>query len=321
MNTPHYHYLFGPVPSRRFGRSLGIDLTPRKTCSLDCVFCQLGRTTRKTLERKAYVPTADVIKEIEQWLKSGTAADYLTLSGSGEPTLHARFGDVLAFLHRHPIPSVLLTNGTLFYLPEVRAAAAQAQVVKVSLSAWDQRSFEWVNRPQQQLDFATIFDGLREFRKGFDGQLWIEVFLLAGINAMPRDVKKIARLARALRPDRIHLNTTARPPAEDFAAAVPKARLEELAGLFEPPARIAADETAHRSPKTIADEASILAMLKRRPCTINQIETAFGLHINEVSKILGHLIDTHQVRADLKRTEVYYTSTSIGSHSFQAQDK
>jgi wyosine [tRNA(Phe)-imidazoG37] synthetase (radical SAM superfamily) len=317
MNTPHYRYLFGPVPSRRFGRSLGIDLTPHKTCSLDCVFCQLGRTTRKTLERDAYVPTADVIAEIEQWLKSGVEADYLTLSGSGEPTLHAQFGQVLAFLRNQPIPSVLLTNGTLFHLPEVREAAGQARVVKVSLSAWNQHSFEWVNRPHRGLDFTTMLDGLRDFRKGFDGQLWLEVFLLNGINAMPKDVEKIARLARDLKPDRIHLNTIVRPPAEEFAAAVPMAQLEQLTGLFEPPAQIAAGFSTNRSPKAMADEASILAMLERRPCTINQISAAFGMHINEVSKILGHLMRSNRIGTDLRNAEVYYTSLSITRPSHQ----
>ena len=307
MSTPHYQYLFGPVPSRRFGRSLGIDLTPLKTCSLDCVFCQLGRTSQKTLDRKEYVPTTGVIKEIETWLKSGVEADYLTLSGSGEPTLHAHFGQILDFLRNQPIPSVLLTNGSLFHLPEVREAAGLARVVKVSLSAWDQHSFEWVNRPHHSLDFMSIYKGLQAFRAGFDGQLWLEVFLLSGINAMTVDVRKIASLAQDLKPDRIHLNTIARPPAEDFAAAVSMAQLEQLAGLFEPQAQIAADFTPHRTPKTIADESSILAMLARRPCTMKQIEAAFGMHLNEVSKILGYLMRKNNIRADMRNDEVYYT--------------
>jgi wyosine [tRNA(Phe)-imidazoG37] synthetase (radical SAM superfamily) len=310
MNSPSYRYLFGPVPSRRFGRSLGIDLTPRKTCSLDCVFCQLGRTTRKTMDRNEYVPTTAVIKEIEIWLKSGVEADYLTLSGSGEPTLHTHFGKVLGFLRELPIPSALLTNGTLFYLPEVREAAGLARVVKVSLSAWDQHSFEWVNRPHRQLDFMRIHGGLRKFREGFDGQLWLEVFLLSGINAMVKDVHKIARLARDLKPDRIHLNTVDRPPAEPFASAVSVAQMERIAGLFEPPARITASATFQRTSKTAGDESSILAMLARRPCTMKQLEAAFGMHLNEVAKILGHLMRCNRIRADLKKADVYYTLTA-----------
>jgi wyosine [tRNA(Phe)-imidazoG37] synthetase (radical SAM superfamily) len=309
-DTPHYHYLFGPVPSRRFGRSLGIDLTPLKTCTLDCVFCQLGRTPQPTLDREIYVPTNDVLKEIEQWLKSGVEADYLTLSGSGEPTLHAQFGQVLDFLRHQPIPSALLTNGTLLHLPEVRAAARLARVVKVSLSAWNQRSFEWVNRPHRRLDFSTVFDGVKEFREGFDGQLWLEVFLLSGINANAKDVEKIARLARDLKPDRIHLNTIARPPAEDFAAAVSMDQLETLSDLFAPPAQIAAGFSTRLTPKAMADESSVLAMLRRRPCTMKQIEAAFGMHLNEVSKIIGHLMRSDRIRADVRNDEVYYTLSS-----------
>jgi wyosine [tRNA(Phe)-imidazoG37] synthetase (radical SAM superfamily) len=229
MKQPDYHYLFGPVPSRRFGRSLGIDLTPHKTCSLDCVFCQLGRTPQKSLERKAYVDTAEVIDEIDHWLQTDGDADYLTLSGSGEPTLHAKFGRVRAFLRNQPIPSVLLTNGTLLNLPDVREAAALADVIKVSLSASDQKSFEWVNRPHARLEFGFLIDGLKAYRS--------------------------------------------------------------------------------QHSKTIeANEATILTMIRRRPCSIEHIKSAFGMHINEVSKYLGLLIKKDQIRTDRKNQAVYYAA-------------
>jgi wyosine [tRNA(Phe)-imidazoG37] synthetase (radical SAM superfamily) len=308
MKPNGYRYIFGPVPSRRFGRSLGIDLTPHKTCSLNCVFCQLGPTPVKTLERKVYVPTTDVIAEIDHWLESDGEADYLTLSGSGEPTLHTEFGRVLARLGEVPIPSALLTNGTLLHLPEVREAAKRARVVKVSLSAWDQNSFERINRPHSLLRFKSFLNGLKRFRKAFGGRLWLEVFILAGINANPTDVEKIARLSRELKPERIHLNTVARPPAEPFAVAVPAAQLKALASLFDPPAQIVADFSRKRSGKVKADDARILSMIKRRPCTIQQIEAAFGMHINEVSKTLGYLMRRNQIRADVRSREVYYSS-------------
>jgi wyosine [tRNA(Phe)-imidazoG37] synthetase (radical SAM superfamily) len=308
MDPTHYHYLFGPVPSRRLGRSLGIDLTPLKTCSLDCVFCQLGRTTNQTLDRKAYYPTEDIIAEVAHWLTNDGCADYLTLSGSGEPSLHAGFGEVLRFLHDQPMPSALLTNGTLLDRPAVRASAALAHVVKVSLSAWDQKSFEWINRPHRQLTFQSFFHGLKQFRDGFDGQLWLEVFLLSGLNAMRGQVEKIAALSRELAPERIHLNTIARPPAEDFAVAVPISQLEDLCSLFDPPACIAVDTVTSRSPAVKANQSAILALLKRRPCTNRQIQTAFGLHINEVSKTLGRLIQRNLIRTDVRNNEVYYRS-------------
>ena len=124
-----YKYLFGPVPSRRVGRSLGVDLTPHKTCSLDCIFCQLGRTRNKTIVRKEYISIAAVIAELEYWLKDDGDADYITLSGSGEPTLHCGFGKLLKALQKHSIATALLTNSTTMYLPEVREAASLADVV------------------------------------------------------------------------------------------------------------------------------------------------------------------------------------------------
>jgi wyosine [tRNA(Phe)-imidazoG37] synthetase (radical SAM superfamily) len=173
-----YHYLFGPVPSRRFGRSLGIDLTPYKTCSLDCVFCQLGRTTDNTVIREEYVPVDAVLAELDEWLKTDGKTDYITLSGSGEPTLHSRFGEVLDFIRAHSaIPSVLLTNGTMLCLPEVRSAASRANAVKVSLSAWNQASYECVNRPHPQLRFDQLIEGQKALRSQFKGELWMEVFM------------------------------------------------------------------------------------------------------------------------------------------------
>jgi wyosine [tRNA(Phe)-imidazoG37] synthetase (radical SAM superfamily) len=291
---------------------LGIDLTPYKTCTLDCVFCQLGRTTRQTLERRPWVPVETVIDEIDDWIARCGEADYMTLSGSGEPTLHSEFGRVLECLRHHPIPSVLLTNGTLLTRPDVREAAALADVVKVSLSAWDQASFERIHRPHPALNFEAILDGMIRFRQVFDGELWLEVFLLSGINESAADVKRIADLSRKLAPRRIHLNTIARPPAEKDAVAVPLDTLAARCTLFDPPAMVAAGFSPHRSRKTMAGEAEILAMLKRRPCTIAQIMDVFGMHINEITKMLSLLLNEKRIHADPKGTDVYYGLTRRG---------
>jgi wyosine [tRNA(Phe)-imidazoG37] synthetase (radical SAM superfamily) len=264
----NYKYLFGPVPSRRFGRSLGVDLTPYKTCSLDCVFCQLGRTTEKTVTRQEYVPTDNVLTELEQWLETDGQADYITLSGSGEPTLHSGFGKVLEFIRSETaIPAVLLTNGTMLQLPEVREAAACANVVKVSLSAWNQASYGWVNRPHNQLQFDQLVQGQKDFRAQFKGQLWMEVFLIAGMNSMPADVSKIADRAKEIGPDRIQLNTAVRPPAEDFVTALSEERMQALPLLFNPPAEIIAEFRATHASHIQANQATIFSMLRRRPCT------------------------------------------------------
>ncbi|NQT25554.1 radical SAM protein [candidate division KSB1 bacterium] len=306
-----YKHIFGPVPSRRFGRSLGIDLVPFKTCSLDCIFCQLGRTTHKTVTRKPYVPIESVLDEFTDWFNSGGDADYITLSGSGEPTLHSRFGDVLQFIAlKTKIPSVLLTNSTLFHLPEVREAAVHADVVKMSLSVWDQTYFQHVNRPHHELDFEKIVDGMRQFRNHYKGQIWIEVFLIAGVNAIPADVQGIAQRIQRIKPDRIHLNTAVRPPAEDFVTALSGRELNQLAPLFHPIAEVIPDFHTDLTEHGQFNENAIVEMLQRRPCTADQIGKAFGMHLNETFKYLGELLKNNQIQVVKKNQNKFYTSVN-----------
>lgn len=308
-----YSHLFGPVPSRRLGRSLGVDLTPFKTCTLDCIFCQLGRTTVKTAERREYVPTNSVTKEIEAWLKIDGKADYITLSGSGEPTLHNRFGEIIDFIHEcTKIPVALLTNGTTLHLPAVRSAAARADVVKVTLSAWDQKSFEHIHRPCVDVTFRRLANGERRLRDEFWGQIWMEVFLLGGINSTRADVQRIAKVARQIKPDRIQLNTCIRPSAEDFAFAVEKEQMAELAKIFDPPAEVIAESHATQRSAGRTNETIIFDMLRRRPCTAAQIANAFGMHLNEVSKHVGALIQAGRIRAERRNLEVYFGEDSRG---------
>jgi wyosine [tRNA(Phe)-imidazoG37] synthetase (radical SAM superfamily) len=288
-----------------------VDLTPFKTCSQDCVFCQLGRTTNKTLDRDEYVPTERVIEELDEWLKMGGTAEHITLSGSGEPTLHSRFGQVLLHIRAHcAIPAVLLTNGSLLDLPEVREGAAFADIVKVSLSAWDQPSYGWVNRPHEGIDFNRFIEGVMEFRGAFRGRMWIEVFLVAGMNTLPSDVARIAALADLLRPDRIHLNTACRPPAEDFTAPLPRERMESLCHLFQPRAECIAEYKAVGGRDMQADQDAIFSMLRRRPCTSGEIAGAFAMHSNEVSKYLGRLLREGRIRAERTGHSLYYRAVS-----------
>ncbi|MBT3297001.1 MAG: radical SAM protein [Verrucomicrobia bacterium] len=307
--TTNYKYLFGPVPSRRLGRSLGVDLTPHKTCSFDCIFCQLGRTTNRTVTRQDYVPTSAVIAELHDWVETDGSADYITLAGSGEPTLHSSFGEVIdAVKSVTTLPVALLTNGSLLGDSDVRTAAARADVVKVSLSAWDPFSFDHVNRPHPDVTLKGIYEGTWMLREALHGELWIEVFIAWGVNSIPRDVGRIAELIKPLKPDKIQLNTAVRPPAETFVEASPEEHLVSLAKLFEPTAEVIADFASSASPQVAANEKSILAMLSRRPCTADQMASAFGLHRNELSKYLGRLVRTEQVAAQSEQENSYYVA-------------
>jgi wyosine [tRNA(Phe)-imidazoG37] synthetase (radical SAM superfamily) len=302
-------YVFGPVPSRRLGRSLGVDLVRFKTCSYDCVYCQLGPTICRTLDCRQRVPVKDVLTQVQEALAADPAADFVTLAGSGEPTLNSDCAAVIAGIKRiTDIPVAILTNGSLLWRPTVRTALMEADLVIPSLDAGDAATFRAVNRPHAQLDFDQMVDGLVVFRQEFSKPVWLEVFLAEGINSQEEQVRAIAHHAARIRPDKVQLNTVARPPAEPGVKGLSELALQQCAAVFEGPVEVIADYTAALcSPRQQADENTVLAMIRRRPCTVQDISAALGLHANEVIKHLGHL-----------RRQDRLTCTSIAGHEYYA---
>ena len=283
--------IFGPVPSRRLGLSLGIDLVPLKTCTYDCIYCQLGRTTAKVIERREYVPSDAVIDELKRTLENGAAPDYLTFSGSGEPTLHSGIGKVIAAAKTLTnIPVAVLTNGSLLSNKDVQHALADADLVIPSLDAGNAGLFKYVNRPHHDLTFDVMLGGLISFRQCFRKPIWLEVMLLGGVTSVDDEVMRIARLARQIAPDRVQLNTVARPPAEDYALRVPTEILERQARLFDPPAQIIADRPDVPHPAHTIDRDAVLGLIKRRPCTAQDAAAGLGLHLGETIKLLESLV-------------------------------
>jgi len=283
------NYVFGPVPSRRLGRSLGVDLVPFKTCSYDCIYCQLGRTTCKTVERKQWVPLGEVLAELKGKLSS--RPDYITLSGSGEPTLFADVGELIDGIKAMTdVPVAVLTNGSLLWRRDVREQLINADLVVPSLDAGDEAMFRAVNRPHEDISFEKMLGGLIDFRREFSGRYWLEVFLLSGHTAIEAEVLKLVRCVDLIKPDRVQLNTVVRPPAESFAVGVSQQRLVELAAMFTPPAEIIADfRGVHEQAEFTAGRDEILNMLRRRPCSIADIAEGLGMHRNEVIKYVEEL--------------------------------
>lgn len=316
MTTGGCQYVYGPVPSRRLGRSLGVDLVPFKTCTYDCVYCQLGRTTHKTTERKGYAPIDAILAELEKKLEVGPAPDYVSLAGSGEPTLNARIGELIGRIKRlTPIPVAVLTNGSLLWVRDVQDALMEADLVLPSLDAGDAELFSYVNRPHPGITFDAMLDGLRTFRERFCRPVWLEVFLLAGVTGIASEVEKIAALAGRIRPERIQLNTVSRPPCEDFAYPTPADRMESFAALFDPRGEVICEGRVQRSRSAISSvvkDADILALLRRRPCTAQGISAGLGLHIAEVTKRLHELIGTWKVAPQRKDGVLFYNSITAG---------
>ncbi len=283
-------FVFGPVPSRRLGRSLGVDLVPLKTCSYDCIYCQLGRTTSKTIERREWVPLNEVLAELKD--KLALRPDYITLSGSGEPTLYSRLGELIEGIRSlTDVPVAVLTNGSLLWQEEVRAQIAHAHLVIPSLDAGSETVFQAVNRPHPSISFEQMLQGLIAFRKEFKGEYWLEVFFLAAQNAIDSEANRMIECARRIGPDRVQLNTATRPAAEEYAYRVSPKRLAELAARFDPPAEVIADyRGVHAQANFQAEAQSVLEMIQRRPCSLEDVASGLSIHRNEAIKHLEELV-------------------------------
>ena len=310
MHTEQPQYVFGPVPSRRLGRSLGVDLVPFKTCTYDCIYCQLGRTTHKTTVREEYVPLGPVVAEVRRKLAEGPLPDYVTLSGSGEPTLYSRLAELISEIKAiTSTPVAVLTNGSLLWQAEVRESLAGADLVLPSLDAGSDALFQQVNRPHPEVTFERMITGLQEFRRGFAKPIWLEVFLLEGLTAVPTEAVRIAEIAAGISPDRLQLNSVARPAAEDYARAVSLQTLHGYAGAFGERAEVIMEyEAIAQSERGHADEAEVLALLRRRPCRVEDLAQGLGLHRNEVLKHLGHLLRAGQVLGAVTHVRTYYSA-------------
>ena len=310
-----YRFLFGPVRSRRLGRSLGIDLVPFKVCTFDCPYCQVGATVTKTLQRAEYVPMAGVLSEFDDWLARDGRADCLTLAGAGEPTLHSRFGEVLCGIRRRcSIRRVLLSNGSLFQDPQVRAAALNADVVKATLGSWDQESFERVHHPCAGLAFDAFLAGLALMRREFSGEYWIEVFLIGGVNDGDEPVQRIADLVKGLRPDKVHLNTAVRPPWDAAVKPVSEERLRQVAEWFTPMAEVVAagvgGQTQGGGVSAISGDLGgrLLQLIRRHPCSAEEAMVALGAEMDQVSKALEALMARKEIRLEWREGRPYFVA-------------
>ena len=300
--------VFGPVPSRRLGRSLGVDLVPFKTCTYNCVYCQLGATTDLTLERKSWIPTDTVVRDFQARLPLEGRADWVTFAGSGEPTLHEGIGEIITEVKKQTtVPVAVLTNGSLLWDDRVCSALLGADCVIPSLDAPNPALFRHINRPHIDLEYDRIFRGLVEFRKEFSGELRLEILLLAGLTGMDDEVRLLAERAAEVQPHVVQLTTVIRPPLEPHIAAVPRERMQKLAGLFQVPIEIVADfAPAAREITNSAGEREILELVARRPCTVDDISSGMGISRVEAEKHLDCMFALKRVKIVSSGGNIFY---------------
>ena len=303
--------IYGPVPSRRLGFSLGVDIIPFKTCTLDCIYCQLGPSSRKTVRRGAFLSQEEIIRQLKDIVKSGVPIDYITFSGSGEPTLNTILGDLIKEIKKFTkIPVAVLTNATLLSRQEVRAALQEADLVVPSLDASTQSVFNKINRPHPTLKVEKIIKGLKIFRQEFKGSIWLEVMLVKGINDSPAHIQKLKKVLHEINPDKVQLNTVIRPPAESYALPLNHVELEKIkATLAFPQTEIIAEfnKKARLTPEENL-ESVIFALVKRRPVTLSDMASVLGKHRNELIKYLNFLLKQEKIKTVRHKGRQYYES-------------
>ena len=302
-------YVFGPVPSRRLGLSLGIDLIPPKTCTFDCIYCQVGRTTSKTLKTAPFVPISEVIEEIRKKLVKSDP-DVITLAGSGEPTLNSEIDQVIAAIKKMTEKRVvLLTNGSLFWRKEIRKRALNADVIMPTLTSAFENTFRKIHRPHSGLELGMVVDGLKTLRQEYKGQLLLEVVLLAGINDTGKEVEGLKTLIGQISPDKIQLNTVVRPPADSKAMPLDRRRLEDIRIFFGDKAEIVVgDPVTGKGKNKDSLAGSLLDMIRRRPLKPVDISNTLALSMEEVEDLVKGLLIKGYIRKQEHSGEIYYVS-------------
>ncbi|MDY0280841.1 MAG: radical SAM protein [Salinivirgaceae bacterium] len=306
-----YKYLFGPVPSRRLGMSLGVDLVPKKVCTLDCVYCEVGKTTKLTLDRKEYIKFDKVKEELIHYFNNNPDPDYITFSGSGEPTLNSRIGEMLQFIKqiKPNIPVAVLTNGTLFYDKKVREALLNADVVLPSLDAATNEVFMKINRPATNLTTDQYIQGLIDFRSEFKGKIWLEIFILPDYNDTDDELSELKKVILKINPDSIQLNTLDRPGTISNLRGATREELQRISNLWKlDNVEIISSSQERKNIQSFRSdiESAILETIARRPCTLNDLTKILGLHVNEINKYLDVLEADAKIESVQQERGVFY---------------
>jgi len=307
---PEANHIFGPVPSRRLGLSLGVDLMPHKTCSLDCVYCECGKTTHLTIKPDEYTPVDRIKHELNSFLASNPRLDYITFSGSGEPTLHSGIGEIINYI-KSDFPDykvALLTNSTLFYSSEIRKKILDVDLIIASFDAVSDKLFRVINRPHPGLDNKIIVEGLVALKNEYLNKFWIEVFIVPGFNDNMDEIALIQDFMKSIQPDQIHLNTLDRPGTEKWVEPAGKNVLKKIHACMHN-VKIVRDidySTSAKSP-SVDILKSILTTLKRRPCTAKDLSKSTGADLDKVNQYLDILLKNGEVKREKMSRGIFYT--------------
>jgi wyosine [tRNA(Phe)-imidazoG37] synthetase (radical SAM superfamily) len=309
-------HLFGPVPSRRLGRSLGVDLIPPKTCPYNCIYCEVGPTTRQTGERFSYQADA-ILAEMAEYLQDpGVKPDFITLAGSGEPTLNRDLGRIIREIKAMTaVPVAVLTNGALLQVPEVRRELAGADVVLPSLDAARDEVYRAINRPLPELTLASLLEGLAAFRREYRGQIWLEVMLLKGLNDTKEELNLLRRAIEKIAPDRIQLNTAVRPVVTAGARPLEAEEMAAAAACLGGPVSVIAAFSREEITGGECPDENFVEMVSRRPMTAPDLAQALGLPLTQVEARLKRLVASGRIAFQVYENQGFYQSPATGGQA------
>jgi wyosine [tRNA(Phe)-imidazoG37] synthetase (radical SAM superfamily) len=311
MRTPGAQRIFGPVPSRRLGNSLGIDVIPLKTCTFDCVYCECGATTDKTCERREFHPVREVLAELEAHLaRMESKPDVVTLSGSGEPTLYRPLDELIDGMKRlSGLPVAVITNSSLLWMPEVRDELSRADIVLPSLDAAVEDAFRRINRPHPLCALPRIIEGLETFLGRYRGTVLFEILLIEGYNTAADNLEALRRAVGRMRVDRVQLNTAVRPGTDPRIEPLEESSMEKIRNFFGPPYEVIASArtTRMRHEERLFEEL-VMPLLDRRPCTAEDIGAVLGVTAADVASLMSRLVAEGKVAERPHGGAVYYSS-------------
>lgn len=309
--------IYGPVPSRRFGLSLGVDIIPHKTCPLDCIYCQLGPTDNRTVRRRDFYPAGEIVKDVKEALEKGSKPDVITMAGSGEPGLYASLDTLIDKLKGiTDIDILLITNGVLLTDKSFAAAALRADVFAPSLDAGDEETFRRINRPAPEISFYDVVESLRDVCSRHPKTVALEIMLVKGINDSEKSIRDIHQIVKDMHVDRIDLNTPVRPPLPE-KGAMPcdedTLRLAQsiLGSAAKPVGNFKRRDFSPKKHSAHTDrDKEIWETLLRRPCTLDDLQNSLGIERKSTEDSLLRLMENRVVKKDLQEERIYYRAVA-----------
>ncbi|MFA5304594.1 MAG: radical SAM protein [Candidatus Omnitrophota bacterium] len=309
ISVKNMSYFYGPVPSRRLGFSLGVNLTPKKFCTLDCIYCQLRKTTKKTVKRFFYVDLIEFKKELTKIINNNPKIDYISISGSGEPTLHKRLDKIIDTIKEttnNEYRVCVITNSSLLYKKEVRNELSGADLIIPSLDAATNKSFSRIDKPHKQITLKKVVDGLINLRKEFKGKIWLEIMLLGGINDSLAEAKKFKILVAKIKPDKVQLNLPVRPAGINITLPDYK-RIKEIKKIIGKRCEIVLSfykDAQKKFSKSVQND--IIKYLNIRPATMRDLEKSVGLGKNVLAKQIEKMLNLGLIIKKMYNRKVYF---------------